>query len=129
MATASDSLLNLAAAASAKSGKAGGAVLSVTKLALPRLLAPALLEEPDRFLDFVGLEKEVLCAKEFLRSFVRTLGCWRRKPFVGGCCCCTDSPDEVPGRDLEEEPKKAKALWVAEADFGIILSIKRGGRV
>lgn len=124
IAMASVSLLSLAAAARAKSGKAGGAALSVTKLPPTPGLAPALLEEADRFLDFVGLEKDVFRGKEFLRSLVRTAACWMLRPL--SCCsggCWIDSPEEVPGRDLEaDELKKENALWVAEADLGIMLS-------
>ena len=69
--------------ASAKSGKAGGADLSVTTppAALPPLLSPklpALPELPDlcffEVADLDGLEKEDLRAKEGLRSLVRTFG-------------------------------------------------------
>ena len=28
----------------------------------------------------------------------------------------------MPGRDLEEDPKKEKTFWVAEADFGIMVA-------
>ena len=66
----------------------------------------------------VGLEKEVFRGKEPLRSFDRTLpwGCW----WKGGCW--EGSPEAVPGRDLDEEPKKEKTFWVAEADFGIMVA-------
>lgn len=36
-----------------------------------------------------------------------------------------ESPEEVPGRDLEEELKKEKTFWVAEADFGIMVAVSR----
>lgn len=105
---ASVSFAILAAAASAKSGRAGGTLLSVTITLKP---PPELLFA--RRLDvFEGELKDVLRPKDPFRSLVRVLCCdngggggggsWEEEEDEGG------SPDAVPGRDLvvEEDEKK-----------------------
>lgn len=139
--TASVSRLILAAAARAKSGRAGGRLLSVKAMPLvpaeeelarrlPVLLALLLLPPVPAPLPLDGLEVLEKLAlrlpKEDLRSLVSTAvaDCWEAAASEDcdcdcncDCGCC--SPDEVPGRErdslllllLPPPPKKADERW------------------